>query len=197
MNWVLSIVICGLVLIPSAILIPFRVRKKDFFSERQIDLSPAVRITILDGWVYLQLVNRSEVKMWIEDATLVITDLEAKFQTALAIGQMTLNISQTILPDETLSMSLTKSLYEAGGSPQGRYSFFVIGTVHYRIGEDWAQTNILPHRVKMAALNVVRVRRIHQKSTTAEAHDDQEITSGPLTQVNSSEETLKVRSVGR
>lgn len=89
LNWVLLVVVCGLTLVLSAILFLYRERKKDIFSEIQIDLCPAVHITSFDGWqaLELQLVNRSDAKVWIEEANLVITDLEANFQTALATGQ--------------------------------------------------------------------------------------------------------------
>jgi hypothetical protein len=185
MIWILLIVVCGLALILGAILVAFREREKDSFSEIQIDLRPTVRITSFDGWVALelQLVNRSYATVWIEEAKLVITDLEANFQTARATSQQIHKIRQTVVPDECLSMSIAGSLYEAAGRPQGRYSFVLRGTVHYRSGEDFAQANIRPHRVEMTALSVVRVRRIRQKSAAVGAHDEQKITSGSLTQV--------------
>src|SRR6266853_1860368 len=62
MNWVLLIVFCGLTLILAAILVPFRERKEGRFSE--IDPSPTLRITIFDGSVALELVNRSDLPQW-------------------------------------------------------------------------------------------------------------------------------------
>ncbi len=198
MNWVLFTVVCGLTLVLGAILFRSRRRKKDSSSGIQIDLSSAVRITSSDGWVALelQLVNHSFATVWIEEAKFVITDLIANFQTALATGQHMHKIGQAILPDECLSMSLAGSLYEAAGRPQGPYSFVLWGTVHYRLGTDSAQANIRPHRVEMAALNVVRVRRARQKSTIAGAHDEQKITNGSRTQASPSKCSAKVASVG-
>ena len=199
MNWVLLIVGFGLILILGALLFLYRQRKKDIPSEIQIDLCPAVRITDFDGWqaLELQLVNRSDAKVWVEEANLVITDLEANFQTALATGQHIHKIRQPVVPDECLSMSLTGSLYDAAGRPQGPYSFQLWGTIHYRIGEKWAQANIRPHRIKMVALSVLRVQLIRRKNTTAEAHDDQEIVTDSLSEVSHSEDTQKVKSAGR
>ena len=119
MNWDLLIVVFGLMLILSALLFLYRQRKKEILSEIQIDLCPAVRITSFDGWQALepQLVNRSDVKVWVEEANLVITDLEANFQTALATGQHIHKIRQSIIPDECLSMSLTGSLVSVLSEP--------------------------------------------------------------------------------
>jgi hypothetical protein len=200
MNWVPLIVVCGLTLTLGAILFQYnRRRKKDDLSQIYIDLRPAVRIASFKGWASLELrlVNRSSVTVWLEEAKLVITDLEANFQTALATGHTTHRIMQTVLPHEPLSMSLAGSLYEAAGRPQGPYSFLLLGTVHYRIGEDWAVANIRPHRIEMAALSVLRLRRIRQKSTTAEAHGNHEIASGSQTQGSPSKETAMVKSAGQ
>ena len=188
MNWVLLIVVCGLIFILAALLFLYRRHKKVSFSEIEIDLRPAVRITSFDGWqaLELQVFNRSDVKVWIEEAKLVITDLEANFQTALATGQHIQKISQAVVPDECLSMSLAGGLYDAAGRPLGPYSFNLWGTVHYQIRENWAQANIRPHRIEMAALSVRRVRRIRQDSVTVEAHDDLEMPSDSLTHASHS-----------
>jgi hypothetical protein len=198
MNWVLLIVVCGLTLILGAIVFLYRRHKKDNFSEVRIDLRTAVRITSFDGWVALELelINRSDVNLWIEEAKLVITDLEANYQTAPATGQQIHKIRQAVIPDECRSISLAGSLYDAAGRPQGPYSFLLWGTVHYRIDEDWAQANIRPYRIEMAALSVVRVQRIRGNATPTKVHDHQEITSGSATQVHSAKETPKVKSVG-
>ena len=68
-------------LILGAILFLYQQRKNDSFSEIQIDLRPAMRTTSFDGWqaLELQLLNRSDVKVWVEEAKLVITDLEVNF----------------------------------------------------------------------------------------------------------------------
>jgi hypothetical protein len=199
MYWVPLIVVCASILILGAILFQYRRRKKDNLSPIQIDLRPAVPIASFKGWASLefQFANRSSATVWLEEAKLVITDLETNFQTALATGQTAHRIRQTVLPHETLSMSLAGNLYEAAGRPQGPYSFLVLGTVHYRIGEDWAVANIRPHRIEMAALSVLRLRRVRQKSTAAEAHDNHRIASGSQTQVSPSKETAMVKSAGQ
>jgi hypothetical protein len=198
MNWVPLVAVCGLTLIIGAILSQYWRRKDGNLSLIKIDLKPVVRIKRFDGWVSLELdlVNRSSVTAWLEEAKLVITDLETNFQTALATSQVVHRIRQAIPPNETLSMSLAGSLYEAAGRPQGTYSFLVLGTVRYRTGEDWAEANIRPYRIKMAALSVLRLRRIRQKNLIAVAHDDLKLTGGSQAQENLSEETAKVRSAG-
>src|SRR5258708_10144601 len=116
-NWVLLIVVCSLIFILGALLFLYWRHKKDTFSEIEIDLTQAVRITSFDGWqaLELQVFNRSDVKGWIEEAQLELTDLDAHFQTALATGQHIQKISQAVVPDGCLSMSLAGGLYDAAG----------------------------------------------------------------------------------
>jgi hypothetical protein len=199
MNWVYVIVVFGLSLILAAILFQYWQRKKDDLSKIQIDLRPAGRITSFDGWVSLelQIVNNSRVKVWIEEAKLVINDLEANYQTALATGQQIHKISQAVVPDECLRMSLSSSLYEAAGRPQGPYSFLLLGTVHYRIDGDWAQANIQPHKIEMAALSVLRVRRVRQKRAGAEAYETHNLMCSSVPQVSHPEEKAKLKSAGK
>jgi hypothetical protein len=199
MNWALFIILCALTLNLCAIFVVFRRGKRDSLLEIQIALRPATRISSYDGWVALELqfVNRSDVKVWIDKAKLVIRDLDANFQTALTTGQQIHEIRQAVVPDECLSMSLNGSLYDAAGRPQGLYSFLLWGTVHYRIGEEWAQANIRPHRIEMATLSLLRVRRTRQRTTTVEAYDDQKITNDSLAQTCPFTEAAKVKSVGR
>jgi hypothetical protein len=90
---------------------------------------------------------------------LVITDLEANFQTALATGQTAHKIRQAISPNE------------AAGRPQGSCSFLVLETIHYRIGDEWAEANLHRYRIEMAALSVIRLRRVGKNSTRVEAYD--------------------------
>jgi hypothetical protein len=199
MNWAMLIAACSSIIVLGVALFLHRRREDHGFSHIRIDLIPSERITTFDGWVALelQLVNRSDAKLWIEDAHLVVTDLEAHFQTAPATGQQIRKIGQAAAPDEGISVSLAGSLYEAAGRPQGPYSFLLSGTIHYRIGEDWTRVNIRPHRIEMTALSVVRVRRIRRTSTAVQTHDGQEIASNFPSQVNPPAETAKVRSAGR
>jgi hypothetical protein len=127
----------------------------------------------------------------------VISDLEANFQTALATGQTAHKIRQAISPNETLSTSLARSLYEAAGRPQGSHSFLVLETIHYRIGDEWAEANIHRYRMEMAALSVIRLRRVRKNSTREEAYDSpKKLTSDSQMQGSPSEETEKADSAG-
>jgi len=170
MNWVPLVVVCGLTLTVCGIIFRYLRRRDADSPVIKINLRPTVHIASFDGWASLELhlVNPSGLRVWIEEAKLVLTDLDANFQTGLATGQTVHKIKQAVLPNEILSMSITGSLYDATGRPQGPYSFVVLGTVHYRIGEDWAEANIHPHRIEMTALSVIRLRRIRRKKTTAE-----------------------------
>jgi len=126
----------------------------------------------------------------------VLTDLDSHFQTGLATGQTAHKIRQAIPPNETLSISITGSLYEAAGKPQGPYSFLVLGSVHYRIAEeDWAEACIYQHKIEMTAFSVLSCRRIRQNRTSVEPHDAYKISSSR--EVSPSEGTAKVKVAAR
>jgi hypothetical protein len=199
MDWVPLVVICGLALATGAIAFQYlrNLRRKEITSsDITVHLRPTEHIASFDGWASLEmrLDNRSGFKAWMEDAELVTTDLDANFQTAVAIGKMSHQIRQTVHPNETLAMSITGSLYEAAGKPQGPYSFLLTGTVRYRIEEDWAQSNMPSYRIEMTALSVLRLRRIRTKDAAAEYHDRHTIIDSSTTQVRVSKETAKAKA---
>jgi hypothetical protein len=118
----------------------------------QTDFSALLRIFRQDGWVYLELllINRSEVTVWVEHATIVLSELEANSQTSICTGQAKHAILQNIGLDDTLRVGLAGAIYDAAGRPQGKYSSLVITTVRYRVG-DFNQT-LDVYRVEMGAL---------------------------------------------
>jgi hypothetical protein len=158
-----------------------------------------VRISDFEGWASLELhlLNRSGSKVWIEEAKFVLTDLDAHFQTALATGQTTHKIRQAIPPNETLALSITGSLYEAAGRPQGPYSFLMLGTAYYRIGENWAEACIHEHKLELTVLSVVSCKRIRQKRTTLESRGEHKIVGSSPSPVSPAKETAKVKVAGR
>jgi len=85
------------------------------------NLSALLRIFRQDGWVYLELllINRSEVTVWVEQATIVLSEREANWQTSISIGQAKHPILQNIGPDDTLRVSLAGAIYDAAGRPTG------------------------------------------------------------------------------
>lgn len=54
----------------------------------EIDVTSKLEITENDGWVSLNLllVNRSNIRIWAEEATVALADLDATLQTSIATG---------------------------------------------------------------------------------------------------------------
>lgn len=127
----------------------------------QIDFSARLRLFREDDWAYLELllVNHSNVTVWVEEATIVLSELEANWQTSIATGQTKHKILQNIGPNDTLGVSFVGSIYEAAGKPQGKYSCVVFTDVRYRVGDEWLNKTLDVYRVEMAALTVFRLRR--------------------------------------
>jgi hypothetical protein len=190
MTWGIWIVVCGLILIIVGILVQYRLRRLRTLSDLRIKLRTAERIASFDGWASLELElgNQSDFTVWIEEAKLLISDLDAHFQTSLARDQTVHPIRQAVPPDEILSTSLAASFYEAAGRPQGPYSFLVSGTVRYRIDEEWAEAHIRPHSVEMAALSVIRLRPVRKNNGSANRHAALMPLSGSQTSENHSTE---------
>jgi hypothetical protein len=200
MNWVSIVIACGLTLTVCGVILRYLRRRHADLPVIKIDLRPTVRISSFDGWASLELhlSNRSGFTVWIEEAQLVLTDLDAHFQTGLATGQTAHKIRQAIPPHETLSMSITGSLYEAAGKPQGPYSFLVLGSVHYRIAEeDWAEACIYQHKIEMTALSVLSCKRIRHKSTTVEPLSENKIVANSPTPESYAKETAEIEVAGR
>jgi hypothetical protein len=128
----------------------------------QIDFDPQLAITNADslGSLDLQLVNRSNVTVWVEEATIVLTDLEADSQASLATGREKHKIRQPVGAHFTLSMSLAGAVYEAAGRPQGSYECVIVSNVRYRTGELWVEKPLLTYRLKMVALSAMALRKM-------------------------------------
>jgi hypothetical protein len=130
-------------------------------ADSQTDFSALLRIFRQDGWVYLELllINRSEVTVWVEKATIVLSELKANWQTTTSSGQAKHDILQNIGPDDTLRVSFVRALYDAAGRPQGKYSCLVSIKVRYRMGDEWFNQKLDTYRVEMAALTAFSLRR--------------------------------------
>jgi hypothetical protein len=126
----------------------------------QIDFSAGLRVFPDDGWVYLELllVNRSNVSVWVEEAVIVLSELEANWQTSVSTGPARHEILENIRPNDTLRVSLVGDIYEAAGKPQGMYSCTVFTDVRYRVGDEWFNKSLEGYKVEMAALTVFRLR---------------------------------------
>ena len=116
-------------------LLPWRRKNKPESKSAQIKFAPKLEITREDGWVYLelQLVNRSNWTVWVQEATVVLIDLDAKWQTAVSNKQARYEILQNVEPHDTLSVSLARTIYDAAGRPQAPYSCLVSTNVRYRV----------------------------------------------------------------
>jgi hypothetical protein len=172
MNSVSFVVVCMLALTTCGMTFEYLRRRQTNSPDMKIDLRPAVRIASFKGWASLELhlLNRSGFTLWIEEAKLTLEDLDANFQTASATGQAAHKISQAIQPNESLSMSIIGSLYEAAGRPQGTYSFHVLGTIRYRLADKWTEARIRQHKIEMTALSVLSCRRIRHRRSTVKSH---------------------------
>ncbi len=127
----------------------------------KIDLAPKLRIIRDDGWVSLELllVNDASIPVWVEEAIIILTDLDAIWQTSIPPGQATHEIRQNVRANETLSLSLAGAIYDAAGRPQGTYSCLISVDVRFRLGEEWFNTTLDTHMVEMTALKVLSLRR--------------------------------------
>jgi len=129
--------------------------------DSRTNFSALLRIFRQDGWVYLELllINRSDVTIWVKEATVVLSELKANWQTTTSSGQVKHDILQNIGPDDTLRVSIARDIYDAAGRPQGNYSCLVSIKVCYRLDNEWFIQKLDTYRVEMAALTVFRLRR--------------------------------------
>ena len=125
---------------------------------------PKLTITCEDIWngLELLLVNRSSWPVWVEDASVVLSDLDADMQAVVPTGQARHQILQNVGPNETLSVNLARAIYDAAGRPQGQYSCLVLTDVSYRVLNEWRNAKLERYRVEMAAVTVVRLRSTHR-----------------------------------
>jgi len=135
-------------------LLPWRQKNKPESKAGQIKFAPKLRIA--DGWVLeLLLVNRSSWTVWVKEATIALVDLNAKEQTAIPTRGAKYEILQNVAPRDSFSVSLARSIYDAAGRPQGRYSCLVRTTVLYHVFNEWCSARLDTSRVEMAALTVL------------------------------------------
>jgi hypothetical protein len=137
----------------------------------EIDVTPKIEITENDRWFSLNLllVNRSNIRIWAEEATVALADLDATSQTSIATGQAIHIIRQPIGPQETLALSLAQSVYEAAGNPQGTYNCIISTTIRLRSGDRWLERVDQQRRLEMRALVPVSLLPLkkHERSIVA------------------------------
>ena len=128
----------------------------------EIDFAPELRIIRDDGWVSLELllVNNATMTVWVEEAKVVLADLDANWQTAIPTGQASHEIRQNVIAKEMLAISLARAIYDAAGRPQGTYSCLAYIEVHYRFDDEWFSKTLETYRVEMGALSVRGLHRL-------------------------------------
>jgi hypothetical protein len=121
----------------------------------QIKFAPKLRIIRKDGWRYLELhlVNRSSWAVWVQEAAVVLVDLDAKWRAAVSNGRGRYEILQHVRPNGTLRVSLARTIYDAAGRPAGPYSCLISTNVRYRVFDEWCNAELDTYRVEMAALS--------------------------------------------
>jgi len=136
--------------------LPWRQKNNAESKSAQIKFAPNLTITRQDGWKYLelQLVNRSSQMVWVEEASIVLADLEAILQAEVPTGHARHQILQNVRANETLRVSLASAVYDAAGRPQARYSCLVRTNVRYRVLNEWCNAKLGTFHVEMAALSV-------------------------------------------
>lgn len=120
-------------------LLPWRQANRAESKSAQVKFAPQLTTTHGDGrrCLELRLVNRFSSTVWVEDATVVLADLEANLQTVVPTGQARLQILENVRPNETLSVDLAWAVYDAAGRPQGPLSCLVLTNVRYRVFNEW------------------------------------------------------------
>lgn len=140
-------------------LLPWRQENKAESRCAQIKFGPKLVIRREKGWGYLELllVNRSHWTVWVEEATVVLANLNALGQFEVAPEQARHEIRQNVQADDTLSVSLAVAIYNAAGRPQGPYSCLVRTDVRYRVHDKWCSAQLETCHVEMAGLVPLRV----------------------------------------
>jgi hypothetical protein len=140
-------------------LLPWRQKNKAESRSAQIKFGPKLMICREKGWGYLELrlVNRSNWTVWVEEATVVLADLNSVGQFEVAPEQARHEIRQNVGANDTLSLSLNVAIYNAAGRPQGPYSCLVRTDVRYRVFDEWCHAKLETCRVEMAGHIPLRV----------------------------------------
>ncbi len=141
-------------------LLPWKRKNKAESKSAQIKFFPKLVTCRENGWLSLELLleNCSSWTVWVKEATVVLADLDAIWQSTVAAGQARHEIRQNIGANDTLSVSLAVAIYDAAGRPQGHYSCLVLTHVRYRVFDEWCDVKLEISRVEMAGLTVVGLR---------------------------------------
>jgi hypothetical protein len=124
--------------------------------------APQLKINRYEGGKSLDLllVNEARMTVWVEEVKVVLTNLDASWQTSIPTGQAKHEIRQNVRAKESLELSPAADIYEAAGRPQGTYSCLIYSDVRYRVGDEWFNKNLDTYSVEMTALKGLCLRRL-------------------------------------
>jgi hypothetical protein len=131
-------------------------------AQAAIKFMPKLTLNRNCGWTSLELllVNNASMTVWVEEAVVVLTDLDTSWQTSIPAGQAKHEIRQHVRAHESLELSLAQAIYDAGGRPQGFYSCLISVDVWYRLGDEWFHKALDTFQVKMTGLKPRSLRRL-------------------------------------
>jgi hypothetical protein len=143
-------------------LLSLRKKSKAESQSAELKFEPQLTITREDTWTYviLKLVNHSGWTVWVEEAVVELADFDTEWQNEVPAGQFKPQILQNVGPNETLSVSLASTIYDAAGRPQGQCSSLISTNVRH-IFDKWYDARLETCRVRMAALTAVDLDREH------------------------------------
>jgi hypothetical protein len=140
----------------------FRWWRKTVSESKRIEIkfAPQLKINRHDGAgsLDLLLVNDAGMTVWVEEALVVLADLDAIWQTAIPTCQTQHEIRQNISAEESLELSLVGAIYDAAGRPQGRYSCLISVDIRCRVGDEWFNKTLGASRIEMNTLKVLSLR---------------------------------------
>jgi len=108
----------------------------------------------------LLIENNSNRTVWVEEAVVSLTELDADWQTSTENTQAILGVRQSIGPHEILELSPVNTIYEAAGRPQGKYSSIMHIDVRYRVDDKWCHKTLDAYKIKMGALMLLGLRHL-------------------------------------
>jgi hypothetical protein len=98
--------------------------------------------------------------VWVEEARVVLADLDATWQTSIPTCEAKHAIRQNVRANESLELSLAGAIYDAAGRAQGRYSCLIFVDVRCRVGEQWFNKALDTYKLEMTGL---KARGLHRK----------------------------------
>lgn len=164
MDWPMaSRIFAGLLVAGVLIYFALRIRrgKRNRINDSGIDFRPTIGFALQDGYksIAVLLFNKSDDPVWTEEIEIVLTELVANQQAAVASCHEIHKIRQAVPARDMLPISLVETIYNAAGRPQLRYSCVMSSVVRYRSGEEWFEDPIKTFRLKMAGLTVSGARQ--------------------------------------